>query len=291
MRLRFAVPPHRCHRRKGEQLRSDAAAERQDSRRSRLLLPARVGLLAIVAVLLTLILPSPAFAWRRVQDIVRGTADTLEKGRLTVGIFAPAMYGITDALTIASHPILDLLLVPNLDVRYRVSGDDTWVLAAYGGYKQGFQPVETSGVAGQTHLGVMATRYLVDRVALSAGFGWSGRIDRTVTLIKSTDSAGVVSTSSTSDLTMDHGICGFLNASWLIDDRHVLMVTSQARLGSFGLEDQLLTGAFVFARGSFQFVVGASLGAFELRSLKVTADSSVVATWPVMPYVDIWWDF
>ncbi len=248
-------------------------------------------LFALAAVWLVTLAPSRAHAWRRVQEIVRGTADTLEKGRLTVGIFAPAMYGVTDALTIASHPILDLLLVPNLDVRYRLAGDDTWVFAGFGGYKQGFQPVNISGVAGQTQLGAMATRYFVDRVALSVGLGWSGRIDRTVTVLVGTDGDGATSTSTTSDLTMDHGLGGFLNASWLIDERHVLMLTSQARLGSFGLEDRLLTGAFVFARGSFQFVVGASLGAFDLRALKVTSEASVVATWPVMPYVDIWWDF
>ena len=247
-------------------------------------------LLAALALLAGVVVPGEAMAWRRVQELVRGTADTLEKGRLTVGIFAPAMYGVTDALTIASHPILDLLLVPNLDVRYRLSGDDTWVFAAYGGYKQGFQPVDSSGVAGQTQLGGMATRYLVDRVALSAGLGWSGRIDRTVTVTTDTSTAEP-RTTTTSDLTLDHGLGGFINASWLIDDRHVLMVSSQARLGTFGFEDGLLTGAFVFARGAFQFVIGASMGAFELRKLNVTSSATVVATWPVMPYVDIWWDF
>lgn len=232
-----------------------------------------------------------AWAWRRVQEVVRGTADTLEKGRLTVGVFAPAMVGVTDSLTIASHPVLDLLLVPNLDIRLRLRGDDVWVFSGYGGYIQGFQPVESSGVAGRTSLGVMATRYLVDRVALTAGVGWSGRIDRTVSIVKTRNAAGSESVATTSDLTLDHGVGLFANVAWMLDERHMILVNSHTRLAGFGAEDVLLTGVFVFARGSLQIAVGASVGSFGLRSLQVTESQGVVATWPVMPYLDLWWDF
>ena len=81
----------------------------------------------------------PASAtWRNVRDVSRGTAQVLEKGELTFGIFAPIAYGVTDSLTVQSSPIFDLLLIPNVGARYRFLRTDRLVLAATLSYKQAF---------------------------------------------------------------------------------------------------------------------------------------------------------
>ncbi|MCB9739136.1 MAG: hypothetical protein H6747_07700 [Deltaproteobacteria bacterium] len=222
--------------------------------------------------------PRSSFAWERVQQLVRGTAETLEKGQLTMGVFAPVTYGVTDALTVASHPIFDLLLLPNLDVRYRLYQGDVWVFAAYGGYEQGFLPGPTSTIAGASNLGAMATRYFGDLLSVSVGGGWSGRLDRR--------SAGSDST------VQDPGVAAMLNATLLLGQRHLLMFNGQLRYSfADGVDRPSVTGALVRAWDQFQLVGGLSLGDHTVHTLPIGSDPARKLSWPVMPYIDLWFDF
>lgn len=249
-------------------------AARQTCLRSALGRTPHLGVMLAFAAQIWLPAP-PAAAWQRVQEVVRGSADTLEKGRLMVGIFAPVMVGVTDNLTVASHPILDLLLVPNLDVRYRLVSEDAWILSLYGGWKQGFQPGDVGEAHGQWQAGAIASRYLADRAAITAGIGWSARLEPTA--------AGTRRLAS--------GLALTAAANLLLDPAHLVMLQAHLRATGAGLDTPLVTGAFVFIRGIFQFAVGASYGSFVLRPLQADAADASGTTIPVFPYVDIWWDF
>lgn len=223
-------------------------------------------------------LPRSSYGWERVQQLVRGTAETLEKGQLTMGVFAPVTYGVTDALTVASHPIFDLLLLPNLDLRYRLYQGDVWVFAAYGGYEQGFLPGPTSTIAGATNLGALATRYFGDVLSVSVGGGWSGRLDRR---------------SPGSDSTVqDPGVSAMLNATLLLGQRHVLLLNAQVRFSfADGVDRPSVTGALVRAWDQFQLVGGLSLGDHTVHTLPIGSDPARTLSWPAMPYIDLWFDF
>ena len=52
--------------------------------------------------------------WKEPSDVVEGTAYNLKSGEFSIGVFAPLQYGITDEFTISLHPILELLLTPNI---------------------------------------------------------------------------------------------------------------------------------------------------------------------------------
>ena len=235
----------------------------------------------VVALGLAMGCADDAVAWDRVQQLVRGTADTLEKGQLTVGIFAPVTYGITDNLTIASHPVLDLLLLPNVDARLRVWSGDSMVVALFGAYEQGFLPAADSLIAGTAHLGAMVTHYFVDRVALTAGASWSLRLDRS--------GPGQAAT-ALSDT--DHGVAITATASWMIDEDNLLMTMLYQRLSlSTGAETPAVTLAYVRDWGEFQVAIGPMFGDFTLVPSTQPDYLTGGTDLPVFLYVDIWWDF
>ncbi len=214
---------------------------------------------------------------------------------MTVGVFAPAMYGVNDSVTLSSHPLLNLLLVPNLDLRVRIVGDDTWVLAAYVGYKQSFHPAFTSGVAGGLHLGALATRYLADRVALTLGAGYSGNVDRTLTVTTAPGAAPGADDEKTTitDYGLSSGVELIATATWLMAERHLILATSNVRVDAFGVDRSTQTLAYAFTVGGVHLVLGVAKGAFALRPISSPDPAVVAAKWtlPALPYVDLWWDF
>ncbi len=195
-----------------------------------------------------------------------------------MGIFAPVTYGVTDGLTVASHPIFDLLLLPNLDARYRLYQGERWVLGLYAGYEQGFLPAAASTVAGATELGFHGTIYLRDRISITAGAGWAGRIDRV--------EAGSV------DTRHDPGVSAHVNATWLVGRRHLLLLNGYVRYSfADGIDQPVLTGALVRAWEQFQLVGGVSLGNHLVHTLPTDTSTARAQSWPVMPYIDLWFDF
>jgi hypothetical protein len=57
-----------------------------------------------------------------------GTAQTLPKGHMDVGMWAPLRYGLTDDLELSTHPLLDARM-PNLRVRQRWASLRGWQVA------------------------------------------------------------------------------------------------------------------------------------------------------------------
>ena len=97
------------------------------------------ALVARVLGLLALWMPAQADAvWKQPREIAQGTAQVLERGEIRIGFTSPVAYGVLDSLTIETHPIFDLLLMPNVSARLRVVDEPGWLVSLFGGYKQGF---------------------------------------------------------------------------------------------------------------------------------------------------------
>lgn len=77
--------------------------------------PAGGARLLALGLGLALALPSPAGAAN--ADLQPGTARTLPAGRVSVGVFAPLRWGVTDGTELSLHPLL-ALVAPHLDATF-----------------------------------------------------------------------------------------------------------------------------------------------------------------------------
>ncbi len=232
----------------------------------------RVGRLRLVglALLLSAVCATPAHAdWRRIQDVTRGTAQVLEKGELTFGVFAPIAYGITDSLTVQSSPIFDLLLMPNVTARYRVVRSRVLVMSVVGNYKQAWYDSNTDNRPGELDIGGSGSLYLGSRWALTGGLFFAGRFG------------------ATARGQFVGGVAVQAAAHFLATQRDLLTLTVLQRATADGLDRPLITAALVKQlRVIFKMhlVLGVSYGRFPLREGPV----SEVPVWPV---IDAWWRY
>jgi hypothetical protein len=125
--------------------------------------------IAGLVLLAGLLVAAPSRAeWKTVRQVTLGSAQVLEQGELTFGILgAPIAYGVDNHLTLQSHPILDLLLVPNIGGRYKIWEGATSVMALTASYKQSFFSRGTSGTA----LPTSTIDHRPCNLANSSGFG------------------------------------------------------------------------------------------------------------------------
>ena len=216
----------------------------------------------------------PASAtWRNVRDVSRGTAQVLEKGELTFGIFAPIAYGVTDSLTVQSSPIFDLLLIPNVGARYRFLRTDRLVLAATLSYKQAFL---TPTQPGEFDAGGLGTLYVSDRWALTGGLLIAQRL------------------SIEHPLGFQGGLAVYGAVHMLATPKNLVMLTAYLRgvrgaeRGTLvGVDRPLVTLAWIQQLRvifNMHLVLSVSYGSFPLRS-------GPVAESPVWPGVDAWWRY
>ena len=84
---------------------------------------------ALALALLVALLPLGASAAQpRHSDWDLETARTLPPGRLTVGVFAPLRWGVTESLELSTHPLWNLV-VPNLAAKVALPGSLDWDVA------------------------------------------------------------------------------------------------------------------------------------------------------------------
>ncbi len=218
--------------------------------------------------------PRPASAtWRNVRDVSRGTAQVLEKGELTFGIFAPIAYGVTDSITVQSSPIFDLLLIPNVGARYRFVRTDRVVLAATLSYKQAFL---SDTQPGELDAGGMGTLYINDSWALTGGLLIAQRF------------------SVEKNLGFQGGLALYGAVHMLATPRNLVMLTAYLRgvrgaePGTLvGIDRPLVTLAWIQQLRvifNMHLVLSVSYGSFPLRG-------GPVAELPVWPGVDAWWRY
>lgn len=236
-------------------------------------LRARGAWAALVCAAVVSLAPSPASAtWRNVRHVARGTAEVLEKGELTFGVFAPIAFGVTDALTVQSSPIFDLLLIPNITARYRFYRNSRFVLAATAHYKQAFLGTTQPG---EFDLGVLGTLYINDSVALTGGLLVAQRF------------------SPTKDIAFQTGAALYGAAHVLLSPKDMLMATAYMRSSPGETSERpLVTVAWIRQLRiifNMHLVLGVSYGTFPLRT---NSDENAPATdFPVWPVVDAWWRY
>jgi len=129
--------------------------------------------LAARTLLVLLVLPR-GLARAEFGDVHRvcdGTAYTLEKGEFTVGVLGPLQIGVTDEVTVVTHPILHLFLTPNLLIRGKVL-DRGAALALNLGYIQTFLDPKKLDFPGTVAFFPTLTVPLSRSVALSGQTGY-----------------------------------------------------------------------------------------------------------------------
>jgi hypothetical protein len=237
-----------------------------------------VSLAALACAAVVGLCATPSYAtWRNVRGVSRGTAEVLEKGELTFGVFAPIAYGVTDSLTVQSSPIFDLLLIPNITARYRFLHTNRLVLAATANYKQAFLGTTQPG---ELDAGVLGTLYIDNSVALTGGLLVAQRF------------------SLSEAVGFEGGVALYGAAHVLLNPKNLLMVTGYLRTtASGGMQRPLLTVAWVRQLRiifNMHLVVGLSYGTFPLRinsDPPVEPEKIVPTNVPVWPVLDAWWRY
>lgn len=241
--------------------------------------PAVAAALALTVSLCLWTNPAEA-VWKHARSVAQGTAQVLERGEVRVGITSPVAYGVFDFLTVETHPILDLLLMPNITTRMRVIDEALWVVSLFGGYKQGFfteTQIHTPGsVVGELHLGAMGSLFVVDRLILTGGAGWAAHIVRG-------DTEG--------DQDVAPGLAVIGAAHFIASERNLFSFNTYLRYdgGSGDFDWPTMTLAWdtdLRAWEAWHVRLGVSFGDFGFRS--ITGEGNRITTSPVMPTFDLW---
>jgi len=125
----------------------------------------------VLLVLVTLSLSSRAHALSEEPSrVVYGNAAALRQGEIRIGLFAPFQYGAKERITLMSHPILDLLLTPNVFLRLNVVHLSWFALSLDGGYAQSF--LRKDEYPGFATISLIHSFYLGQVVTLSARYAY-----------------------------------------------------------------------------------------------------------------------
>ena len=221
-----------------------------------------------VAVLLSLVWATPAEArWENTREIVMGSAHTFERGTFSMGIFSPLQYGVLDELTIGTHPVLDLLLTPNVSGRVRLY-EGAVVTSLQLGYQQTFLSETAQRFPGTVHVESLTT------VPLSQNFGitWmTGYAWRFATDVHHVPFGGTL-----------HILLGR-------SDLIMLQVVSGYSFRGEGWN--LPTGLLFYAHAWHRFHLGGglSVGRFVFMPWEdIALETGGVSFYPVL---DAWWEF
>jgi hypothetical protein len=225
--------------------------------------------------------------WKHARYVAQGTAQVLDKGEINFGAFAPIAYGLTDRLTIQTHPVFDLLLLVNAAGRWRLYQDRNWVFSASFGYKQGFLSNNTEHVVGEHvgegHLGMVGSLILHDRAVLTTGLYLAPNFVRGAT----TDEPNQ----------LQHGLGLHVAAHLLASKRDLLTASAYVRhdVAAGSMDTPVVTVAYVRDVEMFEplhVVIGLTSGNFSVR--RVIGDqgaklSTEIRRWPILPVIDVWW--
>ena len=242
----------------------------------------------VVATVAILAMPAPVCAdWKHARYVSQGTAQVLDKGEINFGAFAPIAYGLTDRLTIQTHPVFDLLLLVNAAGRWRFYQDHEWVVSAAFGYKQGFLSNNTEHLAGEHvgegHLGVVGSHIVHDTTILTAGLYLAPNFVRGETADDPNQ--------------LQHGVGAQFSAHFLASKRDLVTASAYLRrdIVAGTMDTPVVTVAYIRDVEMFEplhIVIGLTSGDFSVR--RVIGDEGVklstdIRSWPVLPVFDVWW--
>lgn len=125
----------------------------------------------VLLVLVALGLPARARALSEEPSrVVYGNAAALRQGEIRIGLFAPFQYGAKERVTLMSHPILDLLLTPNVFLRLNMLALPWFALSLDGGYAQSF--LRKNEYPGFATISLIHSFYLGQVATLSARYAY-----------------------------------------------------------------------------------------------------------------------
>lgn len=239
-------------------------------------------LTATVLVLASLAALPARAEWRSVSQVTQGTAQTLEQGTFSIGIVSPLVAGLTNRLTVQTHPILDLLLVPSLGLRYRIAETPRAVVAATASFKRSFgvRPASAQAEAlapGELVGGGLLSLFPSSEVALTGGLYHASHFDEPI---------------NGRTVAFAQGIAASAQVHWLPRPDHLLQLSAYLRYGfaAAGLERPVVTAAWTHATrrwlgGAHVLVV---VSVFD-KVPGLPSQLSWLNELPVMPTVDLWW--
>jgi len=212
-------------------------------------------------------------SWLRPSQLTFNTAHTLDRGVLEVGLLSPLQYGITEGLQLAIHPLLSLVGVPNVTIRWRPTpSTDAVAVGVNLGAIWSFLPEENA-----------STGTLVDnsfQVLATVSVSWSITKEVMLTL-----GAGP----SVEYDFIDVGVAAELHASllWLIDADQLLMLHAEGYVALSGPEPRrspVVQLMYARACGVTHVGVGVAVGDFQLARAFDRKE-----TWVLYPVIDLWW--
>lgn len=254
--------------------------------------------LRFLLVPLMLGLPSAVFAeWKNIQQVSLGTAQVLEKGAGNFGVFAPLAYGVTNRLTVETHPVYDLLLTVNVNARYRIVETQHMVLSGTMDFRQSFY--NGAHTPGDLAAGAMATVYFGDAWALTGAMRYAAIMNPMACSHLGFSQPTCVNPIKGVAPVMDHGVAATLSAHWLVTPRDLLQLTGSLRMRLspvVGRETPTVTAMWVHDFGRVHLMAGATAGEFFIGRMDVLEFSDpgqnpYYFVTPVMPVIDAWFRF
>jgi len=199
-----------------------------------------------------------------IHSIVMNSAATLQDKEVMIGIFAPLGYGVNDDISLFLHPILELLLTPNLYVRGRVLARKNVDISIQIGYMQSFLDPSRIDIPAVGHLLLLTTFY--------PGKNWSITVHGGYIFLLNP---------------VDHGLQAGIDANWLFTPSNMVTL-SISEQWFYHQRFQIPYGMLVFTHAFDTIRISAGL-AFSRIPMQV--GPSQVKILPVFPIIDVWWRF
>ena len=210
-------------------------------------------------------------SWNGTNQLVHGTANTLEQGEIMIGVFTPLAYGVNDSMTLVTHPIMTLLLTPNAGFRWRfLDGKHVDLALSLEGVRS-FGAEELEGIRdeneplGHVSSGLTVTFDINNRLLLSMLTGYQRDMLPDANL-----------------LTMGGSV------HWLMSPVHLFTLQGSGRFNVTTNEWETPTVTLFYAHAwdTFRASVGLAYGKFSI--LREGNNPLEVPVWPVL---DMWWRF
>lgn len=241
----------------------------------------RAAACAVIFCAVAITPPSARADWEDSSTIVRGSAQVLEKGEIGVGVFAPISFGLTDSVTVQSHPVLNLLRLLNVAARWRIASGKSWLVGATAGVKYAMLDPDKTDRSLELDVAGIATWLPHRRVALTASTG----------IAPQQNNAGITSS-------LDVGVALVGTAHVILHERHLLMATLRLRRDGTrqDWDVPVLTTAWISHQrfpliGEVDLVMGMAFGSFRVRDpifVQATPGAGYGDSW-YYPVFDLWW--
>lgn len=214
--------------------------------------------------------------WWNNKQIVHNTAHSLQKNEKLLGVFTPFGYGITDRISLFIHPILFLLVTPNINLRFNVYDTERLAIAVVFAYSESFLEFEQREFPGVVETGVRFSVTLGRHVVFTSG------VDYRLDLFPRKENANSISY----EKSVSHGVAAVLGFNFRINESHLISLSGNLTYDISKNKVRTPTGTLLYAYGweRLRLGVGIAAGTFIIQ----TNDEGKFVSWPVYPVLDLW---